>query len=42
MIAEEKALLQNEEMQTQFFLKGVDRNYPFVSGVAAKVVEGNF
>src|SRR5678809_1292505 len=24
MIAEEKALLQNEEMQTQFFLKGVD------------------
>ena len=42
LIAEEKALLQNEEMQTIVYLKGVDENYRLVSGVVAKTIEGKF
>lgn len=42
LIAEEKALLQNEEQQTVIYLKGVDSNYENVSGVAAKIVQGKF
>jgi lipoprotein-releasing system permease protein len=42
LIAEDKALLQNEEMQTQVYLKGVDENYQMVSGVPGKIVEGKF
>ena len=42
LIAEEKALLQNEDIQTIVYLKGVDSNYKQVSGVAGKTVEGNF
>jgi lipoprotein-releasing system permease protein len=42
LIAEEKALLQNEDMQTIVYLKGVDENYQLVSGVADKTVEGKF
>ncbi|MCW3092683.1 MAG: hypothetical protein JWP81_3752 [Ferruginibacter sp.] len=42
LIAEEKALLQNEDIQTIVYLKGVDENYPQVSGVAGKTVEGEF
>ncbi|MEP7145101.1 MAG: FtsX-like permease family protein [Ferruginibacter sp.] len=42
LVAEEKALLQNEDMQTQVYLKGVDENYRLVSGVADKIVEGKF
>src|SRR3982751_599383 len=42
LIAEEKALLQNEDLQTQVFLKGVDENYNKVSGVPGKIVEGQF
>lgn len=42
LIAEEKALLQNEEMQTIVYLKGVDSNYRKVSGVADKTFEGKF
>lgn len=42
MIVEEKALLQNEEMQTIVYLKGVDANYAQVSGVAAKTEIGKF
>lgn len=42
LIAEEKALLQNEDLQTQVFLKGVDENYGKVSGVPTKIVEGRF
>ena len=33
LIAEEKALLQNGDQQTVVLLKGVDANYPQVSGV---------
>lgn len=45
MIAEEKAMLQNkdmENMQSIVYLKGVDSNYTAVSGVAAKTIEGKF
>lgn len=42
MIAEEKALLQNNDLQSIIYLKGVDNNYPFVSGVAAKTIMGKF
>ena len=42
MIAEEKALLQNNESQTIVSLKGVDDNYKNISGVIAKISEGKF
>ena len=43
LIAEEKALLQNGEgAQTVVYLKGVDDNYPNVSGVPAKISNGKF
>ena len=41
-MAEEKALLQNGELQTVVFLKGVDENYPKISGVPGKMQNGNF
>ncbi len=42
LIAEEKALLQNGELQTVVFLKGVDENYSHVSGVPGKMLNGTF
>src|SRR5215218_5328302 len=42
LVAEEKALLQNGELQTVVFLKGVDENYTHVSGVAGKMQNGSF
>ncbi len=42
LIAEEKALLQNGELQTVVFLKGVDENYSKVSGVPQKMLNGEF
>jgi lipoprotein-releasing system permease protein len=42
LIAEEKALLQNADLQSVVYLKGVDSNYQNVSGVAAKMVQGKF
>lgn len=39
---EDKALLQNGEVQAIVYLKGVDSNYARVSGVTEKVVRGNF
>jgi lipoprotein-releasing system permease protein len=42
LIAEEKALLQNGQQQTSVFLKGVDDNYPQVSGVPKKMLHGIF
>ena len=38
--AEEKALLKNYDAQTVVYLKGVDDNYPNVSGVSAKTNRG--
>ena len=42
LVAQEKALLQNGELQTVVYLKGVDENYPKVSGVPQKMLKGNF
>ena len=42
LIAEEKALLQNKDLQTIVYLKGVDENYHQVSGVAEKTFVGKF
>jgi len=42
MIAEEKALLKNDDAQTVINLKGVDDAYPNVSGVAAKTNKGKY
>ena len=42
MVAEEKALLKNYDAQTVIYLKGVDDNYPKVSGVAAKTNRGKY
>ena len=42
MIAEEKALLKNQDAQTVIYLKGVDANYENVSGVAAKTNRGKY
>jgi len=42
LIAEEKALLQNEDLQSIIYLKGVDDNYINVSGVAAKTIQGEY
>lgn len=44
LIAEEKSLLKNQDAQTQtvVYLKGVDENYKYVSGVAAKTNRGKY
>jgi lipoprotein-releasing system permease protein len=42
LIAEDKALLQNGELQTVVFLKGVDDNYSSVSGVPVNMQNGSF
>ncbi|MDO9376947.1 MAG: FtsX-like permease family protein [Ferruginibacter sp.] len=42
LIAEEKALLQNQDLQTIVYLKGVDEHYREVSGVPEKTVEGAY
>jgi lipoprotein-releasing system permease protein len=42
MIAEEKALLKNQDAQTVIYLKGVDSSYENVSGVAAKTNRGKY
>ncbi|MBC7848347.1 MAG: ABC transporter permease [Chitinophagaceae bacterium] len=41
-VAEEKALLQNGDLQTIVFLKGVDEQYEQVSGVPQKIIRGKF
>ena len=42
MEVEEKALLQNGELQTVVYLKGVDSAYNEVSGVPQKMLRGDF
>lgn len=42
MLAEENALLKNEESQKVVSLKGVDENYKNISGVALKISDGKF
>src|SRR3989337_1908599 len=41
-VMEEKALLQNGDLQTIVYMKGVDTQHRNVSGVAEKVTRGNF
>jgi lipoprotein-releasing system permease protein len=38
LVAEEKAFLQNDSSQSVVYLKGVDENYRYVSGVADHIV----
>ncbi|MEO6539064.1 MAG: FtsX-like permease family protein [Ferruginibacter sp.] len=42
MIAEDKALLKNGDAQTVVRLKGVDKNFNFVSGLPSKLITGKF
>ena len=42
LIVEEKALLQNGENQSVIYLKGVDENYRYVTGVANHLVVGEY
>ncbi len=42
MVAEDKALLQNEASQSVVTLKGVDTNYRIITGVASKTNTGTF
>lgn len=42
LIAEDKALIKNDDIQTVVYLKGVDNNYTNVSGVASKVFDGKY
>ena len=42
VIVEEKALVQNGEYQSVVYLKGVDENYRYVTGVADHIVNGTY
>lgn len=42
LIVEEKALLQNGDYQSVLYLKGVDENYRYTSGVASHLVKGTY
>jgi lipoprotein-releasing system permease protein len=42
LVVEEKAFLQNGEDQSVIYMKGVDDNYRYVSGVADHIVKGDY
>jgi lipoprotein-releasing system permease protein len=42
LVVEEKALLQNGESQSLIYLKGVDENYRYTSGVAGHLINGQY
>jgi len=42
LIAEEKALVQNGDYQSIVYLKGVDDNYRYVTGVADHIIKGEY
>ncbi|MEJ0101842.1 MAG: FtsX-like permease family protein [Bacteroidota bacterium] len=42
LIVEEKSLLQNGEATSLVFLKGVDENYRYVTGIANNIIRGNY
>jgi lipoprotein-releasing system permease protein len=42
LVVEEKAFIQNGEYQSVVYLKGVDDNYRYVSGVADHLVKGEY
>lgn len=42
LVVEEKALLQNGENQSVIYLKGVDENYRYTSGVSTHLINGDY
>ena len=42
LVVEEKAFVQNGEQNTVIYLKGVDNNYRYVTGVADHLVKGEY
>lgn len=42
LVVEEKAFVQNGDQNTVIFLKGVDDNYRYVTGVADHIVKGDY
>lgn len=42
LVVEEKALLQNGDYQSVVYLKGVDENYRYTTGVASNLVKGDY
>ncbi len=42
LIAEEKAILKNEDYQSIVFIKGVDENYTSVNNIAKHIIRGEF
>ena len=42
LVVEEKALLQNGEFQSVVYLKGVDENYRYTTGVADHLIRGEY
>ena len=42
LVVEEKALIQNGDYQSVMYLKGVDENYRYVTGVAEHIVKGEY
>ncbi len=42
LVVEEKALLQNGDYQSMVYLKGVDENYRYTTGVADHLVKGSY
>ena len=42
LVVEEKALIQNGDYQSVMYLKGVDDNYRYVTGVASHIVKGEY
>ena len=42
LVVEEKALVKNGDYQSVVYLKGVDENYRYVSGVADNLIDGTY
>jgi lipoprotein-releasing system permease protein len=42
LIAEEKGVLQNGEIQSVVYLKGVDENHQYIAGIKDHLVKGNY
>ncbi len=42
LVVEEKALVQNGDYQSMMYLKGVDDNYRYVTGVAHHIIKGEY
>ena len=42
LVVEEKALVQNGDYQSVMYLKGVDDNYRYVTGVANHIIKGEY